>query len=369
MRSQLTNAQLAYLNALFQSKQREVVIRMLKRFFYASSLVLSIMAAKVMAQSDPGYHIEVDVGLSSAGHGSSVLNEALGGEVSYYFGKIGNTASPLAERNFVNRRSSATVGYQHQQTEQTALFGIGPVDADIGDAKTESFSNNWEIGGTHHFVNSGLFLGGSYARAFPSGSDFGSNNESTIFVSTPQEESDIDRYGVTGGIYIQPQTRLSIEYSMTERSVEQHIELNLPFFIGSGSMTTRAETEIETWDVRLRHLGLVGALDYAATISYGRESTSVGFSSVDFTGNLSSSVSEFDVDKYALSTTLYPSKEVGVYLSYARADYSRTNADSYSLGTQWFINRSYAVLVQYSRTDLQFGQKSEAFAVKLKLRI
>lgn len=357
-------------NVFGSGNQCEVVTGMLKRFIYTSNLILSIMVTDVMAQASPDHDWEVGFVAASAGHGSSALNETLRSEVRYFFGGLENRNSPLAETNFVNRRSSLAINFQRDETEQIAFFGIAPVASDVegGAPELNTFTNSWGIKGLHFFDSFGLFFGGSFGRSHPSGVDTVTNEQSSFFTSTSPEESDIDRYSVTGGAFVFPQTRLSVTYSSTERSVEQRFELNLPFLSGNGVMTFKTETETEEWGMRLRHLGQLGSLDYSAALAYGRETISTSSIFSGLNGDVQSSETTLDVDKYNLTATLYPTKKLGLNLLYGQVDNSAANVDTYGLGAQWFINHNVAVLAQYSRADLQFGQQSEAYVAELLLR-
>lgn len=104
---------------------------------------------------------------------------------SYYFTPVTTNKGPLAEAVFLSRVNSVTGSFTRSE-----------INLDFGNGETiDGHINTWNLGGTYHFDNTGLFLGANVSHINGSGDAL---------------------YGFTGGYYLSDDWTLTINTGFDE---------------------------------------------------------------------------------------------------------------------------------------------------------
>ncbi len=214
---------------------------------------------------------------------------------SWFIAPVDVSKGPLGEAAFLDRASSISLDYVD-----------GEIDADAGNLDIE----NYGVRGRYVWADSGWFVEGGY------------NSEE-------QGNFDADIYGIGVGMYVAPNTTVTVGYNDIDGDIG---------------------ADADGWGIDLKHVQLWG--DQALKVE-------LGYSNLDPDNGK-------NLDTWSIGSTWYICKTLGVGGSYSTQDAGTDDLESWQLFAEWFVHEQVALGLAYTEAEADSGPaNSDAVVLRL----
>jgi hypothetical protein len=216
----------------------------------------------------------------------------------------------------------------------TRLFARGSESELGGDA------NDYSLGGRYVLPGAVWYGGAEY-----SWTDL--HVPATAFA----ERSDPEGYRLVGGRYFGASTTLELALGKSKDEIRTCLpSLSVPPAC-TGAMTIESDTT--DWSLDTLHVGKLGSLTYS--VGGGIRQREIDFDvaldpGTSLPAGFLPNPDGPRVRTYSVSGELFPTDRLGVSLSYSRPDFAGFDIDSYALSTTWFFTRRVGMQVSFGRS-------------------
>ena len=305
---------------------------------------------------------------------------------TYYFRSVDDEDRAYALAAFLERASHIGVSYHEDKTTSQALVITGPFTLRPTPTSTTTVvtrAAGHGVSGRHVWRTSGWYAGGAFAETDAA-------HPAPISTSFSALGDNLTARSVTFGKYVGRST--SVELSLEAATTRFTSELFLPCtglfctLVPPTRSTTVIDTEVDNAGVAVVHVGRLGRFDYALAGGITRseldariETTRTPLTAllpqlpqrpaafgpqqpVGGVALLQPARSSSHSDRHSLAAELFPTRALGIRVSYAGFDGDDTVDASYDLAATWFFRRNIGARLVLSRTKsaLQIGETDAA---------
>jgi hypothetical protein len=298
---------------------------------------------------------------------------------TYYFRPVDDGERAYALAPFLGRASHIGARYHEDKTTSLASgFAIaGPFALPpTGPTTVVTRAAGHGVSGRHVWRMGGWYAGGAFAEADAA-------HPAPLSTSLSVLGDELTTRSVTFGKYVTRST--TVELSLEAATASLASELFLPCtgllctLVPPSRIATVIDTEVDNAGVAAVHVGRLGRFDYAlaAGITHSQVETSIETTRTPLVvqpprlppvlvstqpvggavGLFSPAVSSLHSDRYSLAAELFPTRALGIRVSYAGFDGEDTTDAGYDLAATWFFRRNIGARLVLSRTKsaLQLG--------------
>jgi hypothetical protein len=306
---------------------------------------------------------------------------------NYYFRSVDDADRAYALAPFLARASHIGASYHEDKTSSQALVITVPFVLPPTTSTTTVVTRaaGRRVSGRHVWPTGGWYAGGAFAEADAA-------HPAPIATSFSALGDELTERSVTLGKYVARST--TVELSLEAATATFTSELFQPCtgllctLVPPARITTVIDTDVDSVGVAAVHVGRLGRFDYALAGGITRSELDArieitptpltaqlprlppGLAAIRPVGGVvglfSPAVSSSQSDRYSLAAELFPTRALGIRVSYAGFDGDDLIDGSYALDATWFFRRNIGARLGLSRTKSEL-QLQDVEAVGLQL--
>jgi hypothetical protein len=298
---------------------------------------------------------------------------------TYYFRSVDDGERAYALAPFLARASHVGASYHEDKTTSlTSGFAIAGPFALPPTSPTSVVTRaaGRGVSGRHVWRTGGWYAGGAFAEADAA-------HPAPVSTSLGVLGDELTARSVTFGKYVARTTTVELSFESAKTTLAS--ELFLPCtgllctLVPPTRIATVIDTEVDSAGVAAVHVGRLGRFDYALAggVTRGKFDAKIETTRTPLTvqppqlppalvaappiggavGLFSPAISSSRSDRYSLAAELFPTRALGIRVSYAGFDGEATTDAGYDLAATWFFRRNISARLVLSRTKpaLQLG--------------